>query len=245
MYESIRLASGIDKPAINAAFDDLKVKRAYPDMIANGELLLALERQRGDQISFEGTCWFHLGRTVPDVTFEEGILPLGDAMPQIWNMLYNLLSNFPKEKWLEFRRNMESGFPDTTPGVRDYRLKAHNKFHWGPFAYLILESAFNDYHTSRIGTHYWDGPEVVDNICRCFSDRHSVDLLKAFQENTKPYVVKFIDYTWESKYLANALRYLYLTYLGDYEDCVPTMCYDGQAKKVAPEHILEYRFVAL
>jgi hypothetical protein len=73
MYESIRLASGVDESAINAAFDGLKVKRAYPDMVANDELLLALQSQRGSKISFEGTCWFHLGRTVADATFESGL----------------------------------------------------------------------------------------------------------------------------------------------------------------------------
>ena len=103
MYESIRLASGVDESAINAALDGLKVKRAYPDMVANDELLLALQSQRGR---------------------------------------------------------------------------------------------------------------------------------------------KFVDHAWESEYLGNALRYLYLTYLGDQGVCV-NMCYDRNAKQVAPKHILEYRIVDL
>lgn len=38
------------------------------------------------------TYWFHLTRVLEGTSFQDGIFPLNDALPSIWEMLYKFLS---------------------------------------------------------------------------------------------------------------------------------------------------------
>jgi hypothetical protein len=47
----------------------------------------------GDPILPEEVNWFHCTRTVKDNKFKEGILPLGEVIDEIWNMIEIILIN--------------------------------------------------------------------------------------------------------------------------------------------------------
>ena len=71
-----------------------------------------------------------------------------------------------------------------------YGMKVHGKMHWGPYALLSRDHAFKP---GEIGNHdYLGAPEIVEDICLCFSEKFEFDLLGAFMKKTKPCVVKFV-----------------------------------------------------
>lgn len=88
-------------------------------------------------------CWFHLTRTYRGNHFTEGILPLGMALDGIWRTILRSFEHTPHFSRLASLK---------TDGVKNYhyQLKVPDRFHWGPFAMLVRESAF---HANRIGNH--------------------------------------------------------------------------------------------
>lgn len=247
IYESIESAFGIDALSLNKLFVVLKDKLTYLEMVSDDDLLLPLKERMTTDKLFDATCWFHLTRTVQSNKFEQGILPLGQVIDSIWDMLFGLLNNsFPLEQWIEFRKGMEGEYPRDDPRVFDYRLKVHDEFHWGPYAYLLKEYALYDYKNSRELTHYFDKAEVVENICISFKQRYHIDLLKMFKKNTQPCVVQFIDHNFTTRHLVAALRYLYFTYheaIDLFGGLIPT--YDGKGVVVGPECIVTVEFIEL
>lgn len=65
----------------------------------------------------------------------------------------------------------------------------------GPYAILVLEHGLSRHQMTGCGYlhDYLGTPEIVQQICGCFSDYHDFDLLTAYEENTTPTVVKFLD----------------------------------------------------
>ena len=58
------------------------------DMDAGDLLQIKFDQQFGNpKHSVTGISWFHLTRTLEGTTFSEGILPLGAALPKLWDML--------------------------------------------------------------------------------------------------------------------------------------------------------------
>jgi hypothetical protein len=214
IYQSIETTFGVDSDRLNAVFDSVAKNHWHFDSAPDDDLTSALQQIAGTQHPFEATYWFHLTRAKRDNRFEAGLLPLGRVIDSVWAMLFELLDEFPEDLWREFRAGVEGTFPDDEPGVEDYRRKVHNEFHWGPYAYLIKEHVLRDYRSSRILTRYLEQPEVVENICLNFKERHAVDLLALFRANTAPCIVRFSVDGSESKHLGAALRYIYYLWHG-------------------------------
>jgi len=215
-------------------------------MVHDSELIFELNRLANSYVMFDAVYWFHLGRSFPpQVGFEDGILPLGEAIDGIWDSLHPLVTHFSATQWSEFRQGMEHDFPDQIAGVHDYCLKVSESFHWGPFGYLGLEVAIQDHRATRVFTRYWDQSEVIENICNCFLEKEGIDLLRLFKESTQPLIVKFISHRWNDTYLERAIRFLYLAHIHQPDSSLLGACFDGEGKRVAPEDIVERRFIKL
>jgi len=57
--------------------------------------------------------------------------------------------------------------------------------------------------------------------------------------------VKFISHTWNDTYLERAIRSLYLAHIQQPDSSLLFACFDGKGKTVAPEDIIERRFIKL
>jgi hypothetical protein len=66
--------------------------------------------------------------------------------------------------------------------VWDFLYSVSDAMHWGPYALLIKDHAFK---SEQIGNHdYFDSPEIVEDVCIYFTERHRFDLLAAFKNST-------------------------------------------------------------
>src|ERR1700687_4503332 len=67
---------------------DREYEKYKEDMDASDLLLTKFNQQFGaPKLSVTGISWFHLTRTLKGTKFSEGILPLGVALPKLWDML--------------------------------------------------------------------------------------------------------------------------------------------------------------
>jgi hypothetical protein len=141
---------------------------------------------------FHQTCWFHLTRIFDDNTFEQGILPLGERIDSIWEFLHRLTrDHISTEEWDKFRLELcDRSQVRDRHGAYLYNTKVPNPALWGPFAFLVRDVAFR---TDEVGSHdCLRVPEIVEDICKCYSGTYSFDLLEAYRKQTKPCIVKFI-----------------------------------------------------
>jgi hypothetical protein len=239
IYESFRSLFGVGESTIKASFATTARKHLHFDSATDDELILPLEDRIATEEPFDATYWFHLTRTIRSNTFAEGILPLGNVLDSLWDMLFGFLGNtFPLEKWSEFRQGMEFSYCEDTR-VGDYRLKVHDPFYWGPYAYLIRERTIQEYGSSRLETHYLYLPEVIENICVPFKNKFDIDLPQIFLENTSPCIVKFIARGSKISHLLAALRYLYFVHNRS-NDFVPNPIHSGM---VTHDQIVSVEFV--
>jgi hypothetical protein len=239
-YESLEQILGVGRSRLESLFESVDVESFYRDnphhpqppedfVFSEVRKVMAL---RGD---YDRTCWFHLTRTVPSNNFEQGVLPLGLCLDPIWGFLYSLAKkHVSPEEWGEFRRDMGSHHHAWL-----YEMKASDSKHWGPYALLTRDHAFKP---EEIGNHdYLGAPEIVEDVCICFSERHEFDLLGAFIRNTRPCVVKFFDGP-RSDCVPTAAYHLYNTHRGSGCSTRCNTCYDGGGVPVAPERILKVEF---
>ena len=184
---------------------------------------------------YDRTCWFHLTRTVPSNNFGQGILPLGACLDSIWSFLYLLArKHVSPEEWGEFGRDMGSHHH---AGL--YEMKADDPMYWGPYALLSRDHAFKSY---EVGNHdYLRAPEIVEDICICFSQRRDFDLLGAFMKKTRPGIVKFFDGP-RADCVPTAVYHLYNAYRGNICSGECNTCYDGEGVPVPAERILKVEF---
>lgn len=152
------------------------------------------------------TCWFHLTRTTPTNQFENGLLPLGENLDYLWDLLFFLQKGFiSKSEWSDFRNLLESS--SSFDSAFQYQLKYNDKIHWGPYGMLIREAAF---HSKDIGNYdYLDVPEIIDDICNPFHEKYGYDLLGVFKDATVPCIVKFETAYSDVNDLGTVVNFLY------------------------------------
>ena len=179
------------------------------------------------------------GNSDPELFRQKGILPLGDRLNDIWEGLYSLLENFSRAKWDQFRHEMETKM--RSDSSRLYRLKAHDSLHWGPFAMLVRESAFQP---KEMGNYdYLRIPEIVDDICDSFKVTFGYNLADAYIDATKSYIVKFHSVTTKDYYIGVALYYLYKKYLNEPLSLHSNTCFDGMATKIEASSIISVNLI--
>jgi hypothetical protein len=205
---------GISPAFLETFLDELETPNwdAEEPSLYPSQVVEKLQGKTGEACSFDATCWFHFTRTLETNRFEDGILPLGESIDLVWQALFSLLERgLSKVEWDSFREHVESDSCSRSGCL--YQLKLRNPRLWGPYALLIREFGFR---TPELGNHDWLRiPEIVEDICLCFEQRYgSSHLMRRFQENTSPCVVKFVEHRADQANLETALYYLYTMHYG-------------------------------
>lgn len=158
----------------------------YKADVGAGDLLQMKFDQRfgGPKQPVIGISWFHLTRTLAENTFSEGILPLGLALPKVWDMLVSI----PKDE--RKRRRLEQLKANGVPN-HQYQLKVRDVLHHGPHAMLVRESAFN---ASAIGNcDYLALPEIIEDVCCGYQEQFKESIEEEIMTALRPCIVKFWD----------------------------------------------------
>lgn len=175
-------------------------------------------------------CWFHLSRVLPGTDFNEGVLPLGIALPRIWDMLGDLLPS-PTQK-----ANLES-LQRNGVGDFQYNLKASDRFHHGPYAMLVREVAF---HAADVGNHDYLGiPEIIEDICNGYRARFGEDITDVVTDSLHECIVKFRSAKYTDEHLlAPALLYCWGVVNQEAFSPFANTCFDGEAVPIPASAIL-------
>lgn len=239
-YESLEQILGVGRSQLESVFDGFDVESFYQDNPSypyppEDVVFSDVSKVASLPGNYDRTCWFHLTRIAPSNNFEQGILPLGQCLELIWSFLYSLAKKkVSLAEWEKFRRNMG---PHHHAAL--YAMKVADSMHWGPYALLSRDHAFN---SQEVGNHdYLRAPEIVEDICICFSEKYEFDLLGAFMKKTRPCIVKFFDGP-RSDCVPTAVYHLYNEYRGNRCSMQCNTCYDGESATVTSERILKVEF---
>jgi hypothetical protein len=239
-YESLENILGVKRGILERIFGTLDVEEFYREhrhYAHPPEDLMYSEVRKVSTLSgtYDRTCWFHITRTIPSSTFEQGILPLGQCIDGIWAFLQALAKRaVSAEEWAAFKEDMGDHH-----GAGLYAMKVSDKMHWGPYALLSRDHAFK---SSEIGNHdYFGAPEIVKDICLCFSEKFGYDLLGTFMRKTKPCVVKFVAGP-RGGCVSAAVYHLYNVYRGNSCSIQCNTCFDGDGVTIPREDILKVEF---
>lgn len=213
-------------------------KHPYSDYGADELLLNKIIKNYKVKIQVDKVCWFHLARTMNINTYSDGIYPLGHYIDDLWSILYSLVKEKIDEyEWKKFKKRIETDYDNHFANL--YRMKVKDEFHWGPYAMLVRDVAFN---SKEIGNHdYLKTPEIVEDISICFEKIYGIDLMENYIKNSKSIIVKFISENVKEYYIGAALNYLY-SKLHNFKmslDC--NACYDGKAMIISKKEILNIK----
>lgn len=235
-YESVQSVFGLTRQAIEHVFASLDVEKFYSEnrgypYDAPHLLFEKIKAEASCHIQFDAVCWFHLSRVPSPLSFENGILPLGEQVEAIWDLLRKIVGKRSSDsEWAEFRQEMGDSHSAFL-----YRMKLNDPDHWGPYGMLVRDVAFSQ---TNLGSHYLTIPEIIEDISLCFADQFGFDLRSEYIQNSQPCIVKFIDENPHPRCLPPALYYLYSTFQGETLSLSCNTCFDGGGKRVGPQQIL-------
>jgi hypothetical protein len=175
-------------------------------------------------------CWFHLTRTLPNNNFCNGVVPLGQSLDTIWDMMLTI----QKDKTVCDRLSeMRSS------GVNNwlYDFKSKDSFHWGPYAILVKDVAFC---ARKLGQHDYLGmPEIVEDICNGYEEQYRESIVETYCEALVPKIVKFkSNIRLDSRCVEAAVSYVY-TYIRKQPTARWSVtCFDGGGVAVSSKDIL-------
>lgn|GEM_PF-560112 len=174
--------------------------------------------------------WFHLTRTTKQNDFEDGIIPLGGTLERIWTTLISIPTEPVIKDNLNFLKN--NGVPDF-----HYRLKHNDQFHWGPYAVLVKETAFN---ASDLSQHDYLGmPEIIEDICNGYEERFGDSIIEIYESSLVPKIVKFQSHQrLDSGCVEAALFYAYELVRGNPPSSNCVTCFDGEGIKIEPSSVI-------
>lgn len=240
-YKSLEAILGVKKSRLCQLFDSINV---YEEMHeSTSDFLFSYIRDETDcKADFDKTCWFHCTRTLKSNSFKEGILPLKEVIPKIWDFLFDLSEGqLTRKQWADLKRFIDYS---QYHYANLYRMKwADVKLHGGPHALLIREDAIGAAKSSTYW-NYFEIPEIVDDICYCCVDKCGIDLTHKFITSTVPCIVKFIDYKANIGALRTAMIYAYLKHRN--LDLLPdsNLCFSAEGVPVPKEKILNVEFLS-
>lgn len=241
-YTSLENILEIKRSRLESLFDDLDLDSFYREnphypIWADDHLFSEVTKICDPTRPYDQTCWFHLTRTIEKNDFKDGILPLNRQIDSIWDFLYSLVEGkFSRRKWNEFRKNLLVG---QSHDAFLYKMKTGDSMHWGPFAILVRDIAFR---AEEVSNHdYLRAPEIVEDICNCFSDLLDFNLLDAFMRKTKPCIVKFIGPPRDDC-LRAALFYLHNVRWNAGFSQDSNTCFNGQGSPIPANRILKIEF---
>lgn len=222
-------------------FDMDKYYELHPNYDNTGDVLLfdQFKSTFNPRLDYDKTMWFHLTRIFPSNDFQNGILPLGFIIDDIWESLYELSSNFiSKDDWYKFRATMEAGKGGWLAYL--YQQKTSDNFHHGPYAMLIRDAAFK---FKEMGNHdYLDVPEIIEDICVIFEKLYGKDLLNLYRKATMPCIIKFITGFGYPDNISPVLYYLYNTIHDKKLSIYCNTTYDAKGP-ILPKNIVKVEFL--
>ncbi len=180
-------------------------------------------------------CWFHLTRTTLGNKFQDGILPLGDVLPKIWE---TLLEIFKKTKHYKKILKLKSN------GVKDfqYNLKSPDSFFWGPYAMLIREVAWRSKEMGSVD--YFQMPEIIEDICNGYKEYYGEAIFNIISNSLKPCIIKFIsNKRLDNNCIKAAIYYVYIKLKGNTMSMYSNTCFDGEGSAINSDNILKIEFV--
>lgn len=180
--------------------------------------------------------WFHLTRTKHGSSFEQGILPLDAALPQIWATLIDLAPDATA------KRNLQSLQQNGVPNYQ-YRHKVSDKLHWGPYAVLVRDVAFN---APALSQHDYLGmPEIIEDICNGYQEKYGESIISIVKRSLVPCIVKFADHSnyYPEGYLRAALCYARNKVLGERIGSGAVICFDSAGRAIPPSAILHVEYI--
>jgi len=234
-YKSLENILGIKESHLHKLFDSVDVDDSCSGIEPTQRLFSYVVRETHCQVDFEATCWFHCTRTWPSNTFDEGLLPLDQVIDKIWDFLFDLTEGqVTSEQWASFRDSMSTS---NSHWADLYRMKCDNAKLHGPHALLIRKAAVKD----SSYWNYFEIPEIVDDICKCYPDK---GLRDKFIARTAPCIVKFIDHTSNPNALRVAMIYAYHVHYN--LDLLPAcnFCFSGEGIPVPKNRILKVKFLS-
>ncbi len=242
-YNSLEDITGISSKKIEDFLINLDLKDIY--VFDRGRFILEkLKSRYNPSLEYDLTYWFHLTRTFDSNEFKEGLLPLNEIIDKIWDFLFTLTNgNLTNEEWNEYRNNLENGnygFDITNNQAFHYNNKMNNNYHWGPYGFLIEDQVRKDSHTSD---PYLNNPEIIRHICYPFKNLYGYDLSEVFKKNTRPCIVKFQSTNTDSKYIGDALHYLYNLTKDLEMSFHSNNTFDNKGKKIEKKDIISIKFV--
>ena len=226
---------GVQPEQIIAFFDQFDIEQHFaknrPEGDGAHETKRLLENLYGQpKHLITRTYWFHLTRVPESTSFQDGIRPLDEALPRIWEMLHNLLA---QTKHADRLKAM------AFDGVSDfqYTLKTANRLHWGPYAMLVKAIGAC---AESVGNHdYLKMPEIVEDICNGYKDVYGESIQPLIEDCLVPTVVKFWSEDPEDQYgLESAIYYAYLTHHKMELTHSANTCFDGRNSTVQPNRIV-------
>ena len=237
------------EPLLGMRADQIRDRLMAPELNPANESLLKgditiklLEAFPGRTDDWPYTCiaWFHLTRTCDLKRFREGLKPLPHVIDQIWA---DLRAACDKEgivlEWQELRDWVET--ESTGHYAKLYRLKQEPGMQ-GPFGMLLLESAT---HESPGDNHYLRCPETIEDICKEFKARTGIDLIDAYQKNTKPVVVKFLDQAPCAECSEAAIYYAYGSLWNQEYGSGWNVYFDGDGNSVPASMIASVDYIGI
>ena len=173
--------------------------------------------------------WFHLTRTTKQNEFKDGIIPLGDFLDLIWATLIEIPTDTVIKNNLKLLR--QNGVPDF-----HYSLKYNAQFHWGPYAVLVKDTAFN---FKELAQHNYLGmPEIIEDICNGYEKKFGESILEIYESVLVPKIVKFQSRKRvDTGCVEAALYYAYEAVRGNPPSSNCVTCFDGEGEKIEPESI--------
>lgn len=180
--------------------------------------------------------WYHLSRSLNPESYCKGILPLNEVLPQLQSDLYCLVKDrISNDEWIEICNGKGAGFRRTR-----FDLKRECKDHYGPYAMLVREIAFN---SNQVRNHdYLRIPEIVEDMCMGMENEYGIDLIGKYIEKSTPVITKFrkvvCDHEKDKNYIGTALCYLYCKLNNKRLSLICNTCFCGYGEAIKAEDII-------
>jgi hypothetical protein len=173
--------------------------------------------------SIARVCWFHGTRSLPDVTYSEGIFPLELALPHVWQTFERVfVGTRHAERLVCMRKN---GVND-----RQFAWKKNNpQLDGGPFGMLVRDVLFSPREISNYD--YLGLGEIAADICNGYFQSYSEKIDEQLKAALVPTIVKFwseVNRDIPNMYVTRALYYLYLSTRGLPLVMECNTCFDGK-----------------
>lgn len=242
--KSLELILGVPINEINDFLIKFDLDKAYAqlgqDELEN-YLVKHISKHFDVECNFDGTCWFHVTRAFDRSGLELGIselgiLPSDRVLDKIWDDLFTLVKgDFSNKKWADFRERLESDVMDSL-NAYNYNLRLNADMDKGPMAILIGESIFSK--REYVNEDYFDLPEIIRDISRCFYEEFEYDLLVKYLKNTKKYTIKFKTEQHDEFDLGCAILYKYML-INNIDEPYLWSTFSGHGKSISPKDIIK------